>query len=47
MTIGSLVGLVIKGQSALLKPLGDILLNLLFTVAVPLLFFPFPRRSRK
>ncbi len=37
--IGSLVGLVMKDKAAILKPLGDIFLNLLFTVAVPLVFF--------
>ena len=37
--IGSLIGLVMKGNAAVIKPLGDIFLNLLFTVVVPLVFF--------
>ncbi|MDD2321186.1 MAG: dicarboxylate/amino acid:cation symporter [Geobacteraceae bacterium] len=37
--IGALLGIVFKKDAALLKPLGDIFLNLLFTVIVPLVFF--------
>lgn len=37
--IGSLVGLILKERAAVLKPLGDIFLNLLFTIVVPLVFF--------
>ncbi len=37
--IGSLLGLVMKSKAVLLKPLGDIFLNLLFTIVVPLVFF--------
>jgi len=36
---GSLVGLALKERSVVLKPLGDIFLNLLFTIVVPLIFF--------
>jgi Na+/H+-dicarboxylate symporter len=37
--IGASVGLILKKDAAMLKPLGDIFLNLLFTVIVPLVFF--------
>jgi Na+/H+-dicarboxylate symporter len=37
--IGALIGIVFKKDAAQLKPLGDIFLNLLFTVIVPLVFF--------
>jgi Na+/H+-dicarboxylate symporter len=37
--VGSLSGLVLKEQVLVLKPLGDIFLNLLFTAVVPLVFF--------
>ncbi|OPY10374.1 MAG: C4-dicarboxylate transport protein [Syntrophus sp. PtaU1.Bin005] len=37
--IGSGLGLLLKEDAALLKPLGDIFLNLLFTALVPLVFF--------
>lgn len=37
--IGALLGIVFKEDAAALKPLGDIFLNLLFTVIVPLVFF--------
>ena len=37
--IGSGLGLLLKKDAALLKPLGDIFLNLLFTSLVPLVFF--------
>lgn len=36
---GSLVGYVMGPKSVVLKPLGDIFLNLLFTAVVPLIFF--------
>lgn len=39
MAAGSLIGLIMKEEAAVLKPLGDIFLNLLFTVVVPLVFF--------
>jgi Na+/H+-dicarboxylate symporter len=37
--IGSGLGILLKKDAALLKPLGDIFLNLLFTTLVPLVFF--------
>jgi Na+/H+-dicarboxylate symporter len=37
--IGSILGLILKEKSVVLKPLGDIFLNLLFTAIIPLLFF--------
>jgi len=37
--IGSLIGLVLKDKAVVLKPFGDIFLNLLFMVVVPLVFF--------
>ncbi len=37
--IGAAIGVVFKKDAAVLKPLGDIFLNLLFTVIVPLVFF--------
>lgn len=39
MITGSIIGLVMKEGAACLKPLGDVFLNLLFTVVVPLVFF--------
>ncbi|MEE9910922.1 MAG: dicarboxylate/amino acid:cation symporter [Deltaproteobacteria bacterium] len=37
--IGAVIGVILKKDAAVLKPLGDIFLNLLFTVIVPLVFF--------
>lgn len=37
--IGSVLGIVLKERAVVLKPLGDIFLNLLFTIVVPLVFF--------
>ena len=37
--IGAVLGIALKQDAAMLKPLGDIFLNLLFTVIVPLVFF--------
>ncbi|MBF0619534.1 MAG: dicarboxylate/amino acid:cation symporter [Candidatus Omnitrophica bacterium] len=37
--IGALLGVILKERAAVLKPLGDIFLNLLFTAVVPLVFF--------
>ena len=37
--VGAILGIVFKKDAALFKPLGDIFLNLLFTVIVPLVFF--------
>ncbi len=39
LIIGAVIGLFFKKDAATLKPLGDIFLNLLFTVIVPLVFF--------
>ncbi len=37
--IGSGLGIVLKEKAVILKPLGDVFLNLLFTVVIPLVFF--------
>ncbi|MGD0021704.1 MAG: dicarboxylate/amino acid:cation symporter [Smithellaceae bacterium] len=37
--IGAIIGIIFKKDAAILKPLGDIFLNLLFTAIVPLVFF--------
>jgi len=37
--IGSVLGIIFKKDAAVLKPLGDIFLNLLFTIVIPLVFF--------
>ena len=37
--IGSILGIVLKDKAVVLKPLGDIFLNLLFTIVGPLVFF--------
>ena len=39
ITVGAVLGIVLKDKAVLLKPLGDIFLNLLFTVVVPMVFF--------
>lgn len=39
IALGSGTGFVLKQKAVILKPLGDIFLNLLFTVVVPLVFF--------
>ena len=36
---GAVLGIVFKKDAALFKPLGDVFLNLLFTIIVPLVFF--------
>ena len=36
--IGAIVGIAFKEKTAVLKPFGDIFLNLLFVVIVPLIF---------
>ena len=36
---GALIGHFFKAEAKHLKPLGDLFLNLLFTVVVPLIFF--------
>jgi Na+/H+-dicarboxylate symporter len=37
--LGSLLGFFLKGQAVVIKPLGDIFLNLLFAIVVPMVFF--------
>lgn len=37
--IGSLLGLILKEKASFFKPFGDVFLNLLFTIVVPLVFF--------
>ncbi|HTL46622.1 MAG TPA: dicarboxylate/amino acid:cation symporter [Verrucomicrobiae bacterium] len=39
ITLGSASGFFLKDRAAMVKPLGDIFLNLLFTAVVPLVFF--------
>ncbi|MBP1750899.1 MAG: proton/sodium-glutamate symport protein, partial [Deltaproteobacteria bacterium] len=39
VTLGAVIGVVLGKDAAILKPLGDIFLNLLFTAIVPLVFF--------
>ena len=39
IVVGSVIGLGMKERAVVLKPLGDIFLNLLFTIVVPLVFF--------
>ena len=39
IALGAGLGLIFKEKAAVLKPLGDIFLNLLFTAVVPLVFF--------
>lgn len=39
LVVGSLFGVVFKERAVFLKPFGDIFLNLLFTVVVPMVFF--------
>src|SRR4030042_605197 len=36
---GAILGIIFKKDAAVLKPLGDIFLNLLFTAIIPLVFF--------
>lgn len=39
MAVGVMVGVVFKEKAVVLKPFGDIFLNLLFTIVMPLVFF--------
>lgn len=39
ITVGSIAGIVLKEKASALKPFGDIFLNLLFTIVVPMVFF--------
>lgn len=38
ITIGSILGIVLGEKATMLKPLGDIFLNLMFTIVVPMVF---------
>lgn len=39
IALGCLLGLVLKDKAVVFKPFGDVFLNLLFTIVVPLVFF--------
>lgn len=39
ITVGTILGLILGEKVEVLKPLGDIFLNLLFTAVIPLIFF--------
>src|SRR5450631_2448014 len=39
ISIGCVLGLIFKEKSIAFKPFGDVFLNLLFTIVVPLVFF--------
>ncbi len=39
VVIGSIIGIVFKSDAVILKPLGDIFINLMYTIVVPLVFF--------
>src|SRR5687768_5330843 len=39
ITLGSICGIVFGKQAEILKPIGDIFLNLLFVAVIPLVFF--------
>jgi Na+/H+-dicarboxylate symporter len=39
IVVGSFLGIILKEKAVILKPFGDIFLNLLFTVVVPMVFF--------
>lgn len=39
IAVGSVVGLVLKEKVEVIKPIGDIFINLIFTAVVPLIFF--------
>ncbi len=39
IALGSIIGLFLKEDAVVLKPLGDVFLNLMFTAVVPLVFF--------
>jgi len=39
ISLGSLLGVLFKERSVVFKPFGDIFLNLLFTIVVPMVFF--------
>jgi Na+/H+-dicarboxylate symporter len=37
--IGAIIGLTMKEDAVIFQPIGDVFLNLLFTIIVPLIFF--------
>lgn len=37
--LGALIGVIWGKQAAVLKPLGDIFINLMFTIVAPMVFF--------
>ena len=37
--IGSLIGVIFKEDATVLKPFGEVFLNLMYTLVVPLVFF--------
>ncbi len=39
MVFGSVLGLILKDKAIILKPFGDIFINMLYTIVVPLVFF--------
>ncbi len=39
MLLGSIIGLIMKEDAIIFKPVGDIFLNLMYTIVVPLVFF--------
>ena len=39
IAIGGVLGIILKEEAFIFKPLGDIFLNLMFTIVVPLIFF--------
>lgn len=44
--LGAILGLTLGERASFLYPIGQIWLNLLFVLLVPLIFFPFPAPSR-
>ena len=38
MIIGTIIGLILKDKATVLKPLGDVFINLLYVIVVPLIF---------
>ena len=38
MIIGTIIGLILKDKANVLKPLGDVFINLLYVIVVPLIF---------
>ena len=38
MIIGTIIGLILKDDALVLKPLGDVFINFLYVIVVPLIF---------